>query len=313
MSLDSAPWVLILAAGEGRRVRAFTRDRWGHSAPKQFTSIDGEVTLLGATLRRARGIAPPKHIVTIVAAQHERWWKSELEGIPSENIIVQPKNRGTAAGVLVPALWIAQHDPNGTVVILPSDHHVDSEETLHDSLSTAVSAVSRSDAPIVLLGIEPIGPEEEYGWILPCPGPENCPHRVISFKEKPDACTAASLLSKGGLLNTFIIVAESQCLLGLFRDKAPRLWQPFAQMMTGRSEEFWRRENLSNLYHAIPTLDFSKDILEDATENLWVYPVPQCGWTDLGTPRRLTDQLTRQGAAHSRGPTQSSRLAPQQP
>ncbi|MBD3871801.1 MAG: NTP transferase domain-containing protein [Acidobacteria bacterium] len=248
MSNKKTPWVLVLAAGEGKRVRALTHDKWGHRAPKQLTSTDGEATLLGATLRRAGRIAPPKQIVTIVAAQHERWWRSELTGIPSDNIIVQPENRGTAAGILLPLVWIARHDRNATVVILPSDHFVESEDTLNGALNQAVSTVSRSEAPVVLLGVKPEGPEEEYGWIVPCPGPENCPHRVASFREKPDASTAASLLNQGALLNTFIIVADCRCLLALFKERIPQLWQPFERTMDGRTVDSWQQTDLADLW-----------------------------------------------------------------
>ena len=293
MSDARRPWVMVLAAGEGSRVRALTRDRQGHPAPKQFTSVDGKTTLLGATLQRAGRIAPPENIVTIVAAEHERWWRSELVGFPQENIIVQPENRGTAAGILLPEMWIARHDDSATVVILPSDHYVESEETLEKSVGDAVAIVAHSQAPVVLLGIEPDGPEKEYGWIVPCPGAARCPHRVASFREKPDACTAASLLSHGALLNTFIIVADSRCLLGLFKEKVPALWQRFDRAVGTASSGSWRYDDLVDLYHSIPSLDFSKDILESAAEELWVYPVPSCGWTDLGTPQRLSEQLFR--------------------
>jgi mannose-1-phosphate guanylyltransferase len=295
MSNTKPPWVIVLAAGEGNRVRALTRDCHGHPAPKQFTSVDGRTTLLGATLRRARRIAPPERIVTIVAAQHERWWKSELTGMPRDNIIVQPENRGTAAGILLPELWVARHDDSATVVVLPSDHYVESEDILINSLNRAVSAVVRSEAPVVLLGIRPTSPEEEYGWIVPCPGPTNCPHRVACFREKPDACTAASLLNRGGLLNTFIIVADSRCLLGLYKKKVPELWQRFRQTAFAGSAVRSPQNDLADLYRSIPTKDFSRDILEAATEELWVYPVPSCGWTDLGTPQRLTDHLVHHG------------------
>jgi mannose-1-phosphate guanylyltransferase len=295
------PWVIVLAAGEGSRVRALTRDRHGHPAPKQFTSVDGRTTLLGATLRRARRIAPPERIVTIVAAQHERWWRSELIGMPRGNTIVQPENRGTAAGILLPELWIARHEADATVVILPSDHYVESEEILVQSLCSAISAVARSEVPVVLLGIRPTSPEKEYGWIVPCPGPKNCPHRVASFREKPDACTAASLLSHGGLLNTFIIVADSRCLLGLYEERVPDMWRQFQRLVVNRSHEPWPRDDLADLYRSLPSKDFSRDILEGAAEKLWVYPVPSCGWTDLGTPQRLTHHL-----AH-KGPSQANR------
>jgi mannose-1-phosphate guanylyltransferase len=228
-----------------------------------------------------------------VAAQHAHWWESELSGYPPENIIVQPENRGTAAGILLPELWIARRSDSATVVILPSDHYVGREEILHESLCRAVSAVTRGDAPVVMLGVRPCGPEEEYGWIVPCPGPDNCPHRVASFREKPDACTAASLLDRGGLLNTFIIVGDSRCMLDLFQQKTPDLWRRFERVVECGAAGSWPPEGLNDLYRSIPSLDFSKDVLEESAEQLWVCPVPPCGWTDLGTPRRLHEHMVQ--------------------
>lgn len=311
MSNKNQTWVVVLAAGEGSRVRDLTRDRHGRPAPKQFSSANGKTSLLGETLRRAEKIAPRERIVTIVAAQHERWWRAELSGFPADNIIVQPKNRGTAAGILLPLEWIARHDRNATVVILPSDHFVESEDTLNGVLNQAVFTVTRSEAPVVLLGVKPAGPEEEYGWIVPCPGPENCPHRVASFREKPDACTAALLLNQGALLNTFIIVADCRCLLALFREKTPQLWGPFERTMEGLTTGSRQQADLADLYHSIPSLDFSRDVLENAAEKLWVYPVPQCGWTDLGTPQRLGEHVVRHGGHAADGKVRAA--APGEP
>jgi CTP:molybdopterin cytidylyltransferase MocA len=38
-------WALVLAAGEGRRIRHLTTDAAGRSVPKQYASLDGEVSI----------------------------------------------------------------------------------------------------------------------------------------------------------------------------------------------------------------------------------------------------------------------------
>jgi mannose-1-phosphate guanylyltransferase len=63
MNSNQHIWVVILAAGEGERLRDLTRDRWGQPAPKQYSTIDGQTTLLRTTLERARKIASPERIV----------------------------------------------------------------------------------------------------------------------------------------------------------------------------------------------------------------------------------------------------------
>jgi hypothetical protein len=108
-------------------------------------------------------------------------------------------------------------------------------------------------------------------------------------------------LSLGALLNTFIIVADSRCLLALFEKKAPQLWRPFARAVGKSAEKPWPQRHLAELYRSIPSLDFSKDILESAVDELWVYPVPPCGWSDLGTPQRLDAHFVRHGRPAPQG------------
>lgn len=292
-------WVVILAAGEGNRVKALTRDRWGQPAPKQYSRIGGRTTLLDVTLERARKIAPPERIVAVVAAQHRRWWVSELVDLPARNVIVQPENRGTAAGILLPLLWITEHDPDARLVILPSDHGVASEETLHNAIVDVLACAPRPSSGMVLLGVQPQGPETDYGWIVPKAGGFGPLRRVACFREKPDAGTAAELLSKKGLLNTFILIVGGRCLLALFETVLPQLWRSFRPLFEKMQNGFSFEEDLALLYHSVPTLDFSKDLLERAGDTLWVHTVPACGWIDIGTPDRLTGHLLTQGQ-HSR-------------
>ncbi len=295
-------WVVILAAGEGKRVKDLTRDRWGRPAPKQYALIDSRRTLLDVTLERAKKIAPPERIVTVVAAQHRRWWASEPAQLPPGYVIVQPENRGTAAGILLPLLWITRRDPDARLVILPSDHGVSSEETLHAAITDAASCTACSQAGMVLLGVRPERPETDYGWIVPRPGGNARLRPVASFREKPDPATAAALLKEGGLLNSFILIAGGRCLLDLFQTVLPELWRAFQPMLDGASNGSWTEQDLVRYYRSVPNLDFSKDLLERSAESLWVHTVPACGWLDLGTPERLTGHLLAQRRQRWPGP-----------
>ncbi|MEE4270645.1 MAG: sugar phosphate nucleotidyltransferase [Thermoanaerobaculales bacterium] len=289
---------MILAAGEGKRVRQLTRDRWGQPAPKQYALIDGRRTLLDVTSVRATKIASPERIVTVVASQHRRWWASDPAQLPPGHVIVQPENRGTAAGILLPLLWIIRRDPEARLVILPSDHAVASETTLHQAITGAISHVPRADSKMILLGVQAEAPETGYGWIVPRQGKAGGLRTIAAFHEKPDAETTASLFAQGGLLNSFILISGGRFLRDLFKTAMPVLWHAFQPIIQAHRGDRSIEQDASHAYGAIPMLDFSKDLLERVADTLSVYPVPACGWLDLGTPERLTSHFAGQQHAH---------------
>jgi len=75
-------WALILAAGQGTRLSSLTTTDEGFAVPKQFCSLRGGASLLEETLSRAETVATRGHIVTVVAAEHRRWWKAPLWTLP---------------------------------------------------------------------------------------------------------------------------------------------------------------------------------------------------------------------------------------
>jgi len=51
-------WAVVLAAGEGSRLRALTTTSSGIAVPKQFCSLRGGASLLEEALQRAAAVAP---------------------------------------------------------------------------------------------------------------------------------------------------------------------------------------------------------------------------------------------------------------
>lgn len=286
-------WVLILAAGDGRRLEGVARDRLGRPVPKQFCDFGTGRTLLTRTLDRALQIAPSERIVSVVAARHERWWMDELVTLPAENVVIQPENRGTAAGILLPLLHVFERDPEATVVVLPSDHHVEDDFTVRATIRTALSEVRARPEDVVLLGITPEHADTEYGWIMPAHEAAAAP-AVASFVEKPGPLEAARLLHAGALWNSFMFVGRAAALLEMFGERTPGL---LAAMRTGVQSAAAGRSpatparGLDELYMTLETRDFSRDILQTLPGRLRVLAVPNCGWSDLGTPDRLARVL----------------------
>lgn len=289
-------WALVLGAGEGSRLQSLTTTASGVVVPKQFCSLGNGASLLNAALERARVVAPSERICTVVAAHHQRYWQTLPCSIPAHNIVVQPSNRGTANGILLPLLQILHRDPEAVLLVLPSDHHVRNEGVLARSLQRAMAHVESNKDPILLLGLEPESADAELGYIVPAGGTGAGVRHVSKFTEKPSAGAARLLIERGGLWNSFIFAAYGKTLLRAFESHCPQLVHDMRSVVTASSVAMAPSDELAALYERLPATDFSRDIVERCASQLQVIQVPACGWSDLGTPRRVADAIDRAAA-----------------
>src|SRR5579883_2151703 len=88
-------WAIVLAAGEGKRMRSYIWDWFGVRSPKQYVSFTGEKSMLQQTLDRVGRLIPPERTLVVVSPDHLQEVESQLSGIPRENLIFQPYNRET--------------------------------------------------------------------------------------------------------------------------------------------------------------------------------------------------------------------------
>lgn len=286
-------WALVLAAGEGSRLRSLTTMRSGVAVPKQFCSLQGGPSLLQEALQRAEAVAPRSRICTIVAEQHRRFWEGPLWSLPAQNVIVQPENRGTALGLLLPMLHIAHRDPNARIVVIPSDHYVRDEATLARSLRSASAHLQGDDTHIFMLGIDPDEADSELGYIVPGNNEGRAVFRVEQFVEKPPLSLARRLLDRGALWNAFILAGAVQSFLRLYEQRYPEITMEMRAAVVRDSADPLSAIATADLYARLPELDFSRHILEGAEGSLRVLAVPSCGWNDLGTPKRVGETLQR--------------------
>jgi mannose-1-phosphate guanylyltransferase len=297
VSGSSHVWSVVLAGGDGTRLRALTMRPCGTPVPKQFCSLHGGRTLLEDAIERAAGVVERERICAVVAEQHREWWPSALKGIPSRNIFVQPRNRGTGIGVLYSLLRLLALDPEAKVLLLPSDHYVRDEAILRQALRSALARIHHEQDTPVLLGLEPDDVDAELGYILPSDPDPYGGYRVGRFIEKPTVQLAKDIIEAGALWNGFIVAASARAVLDLFT-------QGLAPLVVRLKVALSRTEHaglpqaagwsaLCEIYDQFPDVDFSRDILEGRESSLRVIRVPPCGWSDLGTPKRVGETLRR--------------------
>ena len=295
-------WAVVLAAGEGTRLRSLTTTRGGLTIPKQFCSLRGGASLLEEAIARAAAVSDRERILSVVAAQHRRWWQPPLRSLASGNVVVQPANKGTAAGLLLPLLHIAQRDPDATIVVLPADHHVRDEPTLARTLRQATRLARVDSRHVYLLGLEPDQPDPELGYIVPGVRTDLAATPVSCFVEKPAPAVARDLVQAGALWNVFILAATARALLGLYAQRHASL---VADIATAARQD-WHSpqcgQGVARCYPDLPVLDFSRDVLQGQESALRVLTLPACGWSDLGTPHRVAATLSLCGDRHAGPP-----------
>lgn len=285
------PWCLLLAAGDGRRLSGLTTVG-AVTVPKQFCSLVRGPSLLQEALQRARGISPYERVCAVVAASHRTWWRQQLHLLANANIIVQPRNRGTANGVLLGLLHILERDADARVLLLPSDHYVADEARLARALLQVAGHQRSPRAEIVLLGLQPRSADPELGYIVPGREDGSAYREVERFVEKPALPLAQALSTRGALWNAFIVAAEGRALLKLFERRCPEVVSGMQTIMKQAPMGTDRAQAFEKFYENLEELDFCRHVLQGQEHYLSVLTVSECGWSDLGTPERVANVLS---------------------
>jgi mannose-1-phosphate guanylyltransferase len=282
------------------RLRSVTRAIVGDDRPKQYVPLLGGDSLLRRTLTRAAGLSPTERTVVVSQRRHAGWLATELCAHGPLTLLLQPENRDTAAGVLLPVYWIAARDPEATVIVYPSDHFVLEEAEFLAHVAEVVSFVDRRRDGIVLLGARATEPDTGYGWIEPgdivgstASGPI-C--RVARFREKPTPRAAAMCLAREWLWNTFVMVARASTLVSV----ADVLLPDLHRRLTAVTPFFGTRHEASALeqtYASLPRHNFSETVLQAGLPFLSVSALPPLTWSDLGTPQRVFKLVRALGIA----------------
>ena len=285
-------WGVVLAGGDGERLKPLVQMIFGDRRPKQFCSLFGGQTLLGSALRRAKQIIPAQKLLVPLNALHQGWYCREPE-LHADQRVVQPANRGTAPAIAYCLLSIADLSPDATVAILPSDHHYKDEPLFTAEMESAFAHAERYPDEVVLLGARPDAPEVGYGWIeLGSHLPEPEVFRVKSFREKPCEEVARTLLRKDTAWNTFVMVGRIKAFLDMLRRSLPDVTGLMAKARLWKGAESYTGDSL---YQQIPSTDFSRRVLAVETDHLLVMRLKEVGWNDLGDPERVVAMARASG------------------
>ncbi|UWR78602.1 mannose-1-phosphate guanylyltransferase/mannose-6-phosphate isomerase (plasmid) [Phaeobacter inhibens] len=270
---------ILLCGGSGTRLWPLSRK----SYPKQFVPLVGETTLFQASALRlsGEGFAAPmvltnsdfRFIVTEQLAE---------AGIDPGAILIEPAGRNTAPAVLAAALWLRARDPEGLMLVAPSDHVVPDAAAFRAAVAAAEPAARAGE--LVTFGIKPDRAETGYGYLELDGDPGDFSPKVIGLKrfvEKPDLATAEDMLTSGQFLwNAGIFLFSVKAIIAAFETHAPDLMVPVQGAVDQGEPDlgFLRLDPAAWDGAADISIDYA--VMERA-ENLAVVPYAG-GWSDLG-------------------------------
>ncbi len=289
---------VILAGGDGTRLRSITRLAAGDERPKQFCSLFGNDTLLDRTRARVASLIAPENTHFSLTEKHRGYFTNALRDVSKERLFIQPESRGTAPAILYSLIALAKKSPDAIVAFFPSDHYFADDDAFMEHVRLAFTAVETVSGAVVLLGIEPDKPETSYGWIEPADSlfgsvPRSV-SRVSKFWEKPTSGVASQLLASGCLWNSFVMVGRVESFLNMFREHLPETYRMFkaAAPVIGTAQE---EGVICSIYGWMNETNFSSEVLEKCTSELLVMRVGEVGWCDWGEPARVIETLNTLG------------------
>ncbi|MFO7157034.1 MAG: mannose-1-phosphate guanylyltransferase [Pseudomonadota bacterium] len=274
-------FALVLAGGSGTRFWPLSRK----SRPKQFLSLTGR-PLVVETVARLEGLCDPADVTVICGEAH-----AEVLGklLPEhrEGILVEPAARGTAPAIGLAALLAQARDPEGILVVLPSDHAIADVRAFRAAIRHAAGLAA--EGALVTLGIRPTRPETGFGYIevgeaIPGRAPAR---RARAFVEKPDLPTAERYLAGGAhLWNAGIFVFRADRILEELAAHAPDVHRVLEALRPALgTAEF--PEALRAHFPRSPSISIDHAVMEKS-RSIAVIPC-EFGWSDLGTVAALSE------------------------
>lgn len=291
-------WGIVLAGGEGKRLKQFVRSRFNADTPKQYCTFTGTRSMLSHTISRALLSVSPERLMVIVNEEHLNYAERDVRGLDKRNIVVQPFSRETSASILLPLLHVHRRDPDALVAIFPSDHYIKEEARFMEHVLAAAAFTERHRKFLVLLGVRSEEFRSDYGWIeagMRIAELNGCEiFRVKRFIEKPDARKMSKLQRDQTFLNTMVMVGVASAVLRKFRLVAPVIYRAFKRI---DAELFSPNEArmVGDVYSELPNVDFSHAILQHDPQGLAVLRVEDVYWNDWGDATRIQADVARFG------------------
>jgi mannose-1-phosphate guanylyltransferase len=279
-------YAVIMAGGVGSRFWPISTQKY----PKQFHDMLGTGTsLMQKTYDRFESLIPPENILIATNKIYENLVREQLPKITKKQLLLEPVMRNTAPCILYSALKIYSENPDGIMIIAPSDHWIENEREFIDTVQGGFDFCEKNNA-LLTLGIQPTTPNTGYGYIQ-FETSENKIKKIKKFTEKPKLKTAKQFLKDGDYLwNAGIFIWSVKSIIAAYGTYLPDMLHLFEDGNTVWNTDF-EDDFITHNYLKAASISIDFGIMEKAT-NAHVLPV--CfDWNDLGTWSSLYKELPK--------------------
>ena len=265
--------------------------------PKQFHDMLGTgETLIQKTFNRLARLIPSENIFILTNERYNDLVFEQLQGVTKRQVVLEPAMRNTAPCILYASLKIQKENKDAVMIVAPSDHWIEDEDTFSENVKTAFDFCESNDA-LMTLGITPTFPNTGYGYIEYDKTSTNEIKSVNQFREKPDYETAKTFLDQGNFLwNAGIFMWSVKTVINTFKSNQPELFELFESGFNVYNTEF-EDDFIRDNYGKAENISVDYAIMEKSG-NVYVIPAT-FDWNDLGTWGSLYDKLDKDKNANA--------------
>ncbi|MDC8005635.1 mannose-1-phosphate guanylyltransferase [Aureisphaera galaxeae] len=279
-------YAVIMAGGIGSRFWPVSTSEF----PKQFHDMLGTgKTLLQQTFSRLTHDIPSGNVQILTNERYLDLCLEQLPDIDASQVVLEPAMRNTAPCILLSALKIHKENPDGVMIVAPSDHWIEDEDAFRKDVKTCFEACASNDI-LVTLGIHPTFPNTGYGYIESDKEDDSTLKKVLQFREKPDYETAKQFIAEGNFFwNAGIFMWSVKSIVAAFKELMPEMYAALNEgytVLNTTEEKGFVDKNYPNVENI--SIDFA--IMEKANNVL--VKKATFDWNDLGTWGALHDKIT---------------------